>query len=81
MDDRDSIPDRGIDGILLFVTASRPVLGPIQPPIQWVPWALSQEVKRPGREADRSPPSSTEVKNAMSYTSTPSVRLHGVVFN
>jgi hypothetical protein len=28
-------------------------------------------VKRPGREADHSPPSSVEVKNAWSYTSTP----------
>jgi hypothetical protein len=28
-------------------------------------------VKRPGRETDNSPPSSAEVKNAWSYTSTP----------
>jgi hypothetical protein len=27
-------------------------------------------VKRPGRDADHSPPSSAEVKNAWSYTST-----------
>jgi len=32
--------------------------------------ALSLGVKRPGREADNSPPSSAEVKNAWSYTST-----------
>jgi hypothetical protein len=31
-------------------------LGPTQPPIQWVPGALSLGVKRPGREADHSPP-------------------------
>jgi hypothetical protein len=31
----------------------------------------SLEVKRTGREADHSPPSSAEVKNAWSYTSTP----------
>jgi hypothetical protein len=36
--------------------------GPTQPPIQWVPGALSLGVKRPGREADHSPPSSAEVK-------------------
>jgi hypothetical protein len=36
----------------------------VQPPIQWVPGVLSLRVKRPGREADRSPPSSTEVNNA-----------------
>jgi hypothetical protein len=28
-------------------------------------------VKRPGRESDHSPPSSTEVKNTWKYTSTP----------
>jgi hypothetical protein len=37
--------------------------------------------KRPGREADHSPPSSAEVKNVWSYTSTPPVRLHGVVLS
>jgi hypothetical protein len=57
--------------IFLFITASRTALGPTQPPIQWVPGALSLGVKRPGREADHSPPSSAEVKNAWSYTSTP----------
>jgi hypothetical protein len=44
--------------------ASRTALGPTQPPIQWVPGALSLGVKRPGREAHHSPPSSAEVKNA-----------------
>jgi hypothetical protein len=48
-----------------------PVLGPTQPPIQWVPATLSPGAKRPGREADHSPPSSAEVKNAWNYTSTP----------
>jgi hypothetical protein len=35
-----------------------------------VPGTLSLGVKRPGREADHSPPSSSEVKNAWNYTST-----------
>jgi hypothetical protein len=61
---------RGL-GIFLFTTASRKVLGPTQPPIQWVTGALSLRVKRPEREADNSPPSSAEVKNALSYISTP----------
>jgi hypothetical protein len=51
---------RGL-GIFLF-TASRTALGPTQPPIEWVPGAFSLGVKRPGREADHSPPSSAEVK-------------------
>jgi hypothetical protein len=33
--------------------------------------ALSQRVKRPGREGDNSPSSSAEVKNTWGYTSTP----------
>jgi hypothetical protein len=52
---------RGL-GIFLFTTGSRTALGSTQPPIQWVPVALSPAVKRPGREADHSPPSSAEVK-------------------
>jgi hypothetical protein len=56
-------------------------LGPTQPPIQWVPGALSLGVKRLGREADYSSSSSPEVKNARSYTSTPAIRLHGVVLS
>jgi hypothetical protein len=44
---------------------------PTQPPIQWVPGALSLGVKRQGRESDHSPPSSADVKNVWSYTSTP----------
>jgi hypothetical protein len=52
-----------------------------QPPIQWVPAALSVRVKRPGREADHSSLSRAEVKNAWSCTPTPPTRLHGVVLN
>jgi hypothetical protein len=54
-------------------------LSPTQPPIQCVPVALSLGLKRPGREAGHSPPSSAEVENAWSYISTPPVRLHDVV--
>jgi hypothetical protein len=51
------------------------------PIIQWVPVALSLGVKRPGREADHSPPTSVEIKNAWNCTSTPPILLHGVVLN
>jgi hypothetical protein len=47
----------------LFSIVSGPALEPTEPPIQWVPGALSLEVKRQGREADHSPPTSVEVKN------------------
>jgi hypothetical protein len=52
-------------GIFLFTTASRTALGPTQPPIQWVPRALSLGVKQPGSDANLSPPSSAEVKECM----------------
>jgi len=67
-------------GIFLFTTASRPALGPIQYPVQLELGALSLRVKRPEPEADHSSPSSAEVKN-VSYTSTPPVPLHIVVFS
>jgi hypothetical protein len=61
--------------LFLYSTESKPALGPTEPPIQWVPGTISPEVKRPGREADHSPPSSTQVKNgeaipALPYTSS-----------
>jgi len=55
-------------------------LGPTQPPIKWVPGALSLGVNWPGNEADRSPPSSTEDENVRSSISTPPC-LDGMVLN
>jgi hypothetical protein len=48
--------------IFLFTTASRPALGPTQPPMQWVTGSLSLVVKGPERGADHSTPSRAEVK-------------------
>jgi hypothetical protein len=67
--------------IFFFTTLFRTNLGPTQPPIQWVTGAFPLGVKWPRREADHSRPSSAEVKNAWSYTSTPPIRLHGVVLS
>jgi hypothetical protein len=65
---------RGL-GIFLFTTAFRTALGPTYP-IHWVPDAFSLGVKRPGREADHSPPSSAEVKECVElylhFPNTPS---------
>jgi hypothetical protein len=41
-----------------FPIESIPVLGPIQPPLQWVPETLYLGVKRQGREAGHSSPNS-----------------------
>jgi len=49
------------------------VLDLTQPPVRWVLGALSLVVKQPVREADHSPPSSCEVKNACSNTPTPCI--------
>jgi hypothetical protein len=50
--------------IFLFATAPKLALGPIQPPIQWIPGALSPGVKRPVRVAEHLPTSNVQVKNA-----------------
>jgi hypothetical protein len=61
----------GRDKNFLFSKSPRPALRSTQPPIQWVPGALSPRVKRPGRVVDHSPPTSAEVKKIWIYTSTP----------
>jgi hypothetical protein len=71
---------RGL-GIFLFTAASSMALEPTQPPVQWVPGALSLGAKRPGREAYHLPLSSAEVKNAWIYPSIPPICLHGVVLS
>jgi hypothetical protein len=53
----------------------RQALGPAQHHIQWIP-----RVKRHGREADHSAPSSAEVKKGGSNLHSP-IRLHGIVRN
>jgi hypothetical protein len=52
----------------LFATASKPALGPTQPPIQRVSETLTPEVKRPRREA-------------WCYTTTSPIHLHNVVLS
>jgi hypothetical protein len=64
-------------GIFLFTADSRPALGPTQPPIQWVPRALSVRVKRPGVKL------TTHIhlapRSGMRGAIPPSpIRLHGV---
>jgi hypothetical protein len=61
LDDKGSIPGRGRG--YFYASASRPALGPIQPPIQRVTGVPSPGRKvLPRRDADHSPPSSAEVK-------------------
>jgi hypothetical protein len=64
-----SIPSRERD--FIFSTTHTPILGPTEP-IQWIPWVSSSGVKRPGHKIHHSCTYSADVKNAWSYTSTPS---------
>jgi len=68
--DRGLIPGGGWE---LFLTPC-----PDQPPIQWVPGALSLQLKWPGHEANCPLSSSAKVKNMWSYTSIPPIRIVGV---
>jgi hypothetical protein len=56
---------------MLRIKRSGIMPGPTQPPIQWVPGALSPGVKWQVREADHSPQTSAEAKKTRVYTSTP----------
>jgi hypothetical protein len=48
-----------------FATASRPALGPTQPPIRWMSGPLPPTGK--ANEADHTTPASVEVRNVWSY--------------
>lgn len=73
-----SIPDKG--KIIPMSIVSRLTLGPIKPPIQWVPAALSPWLKRPGGEAEHSPPSPAEVKNDGGKSPFPNTSSQHVVY-
>ena len=69
--------DNGMDGPGIesrsgrdFPHLSRPALGPIQPPVQWIP-GLSWGKEWSGRDADPYIPASAVVRKWQSYTSTP----------
>jgi hypothetical protein len=64
-----------------FSSSSRLAVEPTQPFIQLVPETLSPGVMRHGREAEYTPQTTAEVKKTWIYTSTSSIRLHGVVLN
>jgi hypothetical protein len=49
--------------VFLFSITSRPALGPTQLSLQWIPGAVSADIKWPGRQADRWTATSAEVKN------------------
>jgi hypothetical protein len=61
LDDRGSIPTKA--EIFPPASASRPALGPTQPPTMGTGGPFRGGKARPGRDADHSSPSSAEVKN------------------
>jgi hypothetical protein len=62
------IPSRG--EIFLFSTVFRLPLGPTQPPVEWLPGALSLGVKKQRHDTDHSPPSAAEVSNGEAISTT-----------
>jgi hypothetical protein len=76
---RPGFDPRQTPGIFPLTYASRPALGPTQPPVQWVPGALSAGVKRGrGVTLTTHPLLVRRLRNSRSYTSSHPKRLHGV---
>jgi hypothetical protein len=75
LDNRSSIPDRSRNVSDRHHVQIDSGVGPFGYPNQWAPGASSSELKWSEREADYSPLSSAEVKNAWSWTSTPAYVL------
>jgi hypothetical protein len=73
-------PAEARKGFFFVFTVSRPALDCTQPSMQWVPGSFPVG-KRPGREAEHSPPSSAEVRKAWSYTSTHPICLPVMMLN
>jgi len=65
----------------LFATTNRSALRLTQRSILLLPGNLSLDKSGREHEADHSPPSSTDIKNTWSYTSTTPVSLHFVVLS
>jgi hypothetical protein len=65
--------------IFPLASASRPALGPTQPPVQWVPGVLSPGLK-PGQGVmlTTHPHLVPRLRMSRSYTSSHPMRLHGV---
>jgi len=61
----------------LFSKTTRPALKTIPSTVLSIP-GFFPHVKRPGRDADHSPPHNAEFKNEYSYPSAPCARLHSV---
>jgi hypothetical protein len=68
-------------GTYLLSTASKPALGPPPNSYPLNTGVLSLGVKWLVSEVDHTPQSSSKIKNAWNYTSTPPIRLHGEVLS
>lgn len=50
-------------GFFFLVTASGPVLGPTEPPIEWVRGTFCSGVRQPGRGSNHTPQCNAEINN------------------
>jgi hypothetical protein len=78
-DDRGSIPGGGLEFSLRHRVQTGSVTHPAS--YQMGNGTLSLGVKRPGREANHSPPSSAEVKECVELYLDSPIRLYGVVLS
>jgi hypothetical protein len=74
-------PSRG--KIFLLSTSLRLVLGPTQPPVQWVPQPLSWGGggKWPEHDANHSPPNKCQGQEYLDLYIHSPICLHGIVLN
>jgi len=56
-------PIPGSEKRFFLSEVSRLVLGPTQPPVEWVPQIFSPGVNQPGHETDNSSPCSAQFEN------------------
>jgi hypothetical protein len=79
------MPTNDLSGItrrfIELAVASRPTLQASQLSIQCASGAVSMRIKWPGREANRLPPSSAEVKNGGAIPPRSPVSFHGAMIN
>jgi hypothetical protein len=68
----------GVERNVIFSKTFIPSHGSIQSPSERYSLFFSRGVKWPGHEDNHVPPSSSEVKNKWSYTSTPAVCIFSV---
>jgi hypothetical protein len=70
-----------VESRIFSSASSRPALRPTQPPIKWVPGAVSPGIMRPGNETGRLPPTSAGGQGNLNLYLHSYIRLDSMVLN